>query len=119
MECVNKYVNRFTPSELEELTGGKLVEAGGAGRPASRRREMRISIDTRTIAVGDCYIAIRGEIQDGHKYIPEALRRGAGMIIAERALTAEELPAGYTLGGVVSSLPAPPPPPIPYAGPRP
>ena len=47
--------------------------AAGAAGPVSA-----ISTDTRTIAEGECFAAIRGERFDGHDYVEEAFRRGAG-----------------------------------------
>ncbi|MDD4667815.1 MAG: UDP-N-acetylmuramoyl-L-alanyl-D-glutamate--2,6-diaminopimelate ligase [Candidatus Cloacimonetes bacterium] len=41
--------------------------------------------DHRTIQPGDAFIAIKGENFDGHKLIPEALTKGASLIIGESA----------------------------------
>src|SRR3954462_14300624 len=35
------------------------------------------SVDTRTIAPGDLYFALRGPSNDGHDYVEEAIRKGA------------------------------------------
>ena len=43
-------------------------------------RDARItgwSIDTRTIAPGDLFFALRGPNHDGNAYVDEALRKGA------------------------------------------
>ena len=42
------------------------------------------SIDSRTLEVGDCFIAIRGKRLDGHEFIPEAIRKGASFLIVNR-----------------------------------
>lgn len=42
------------------------------------------SLDTRTIRRGDAYIAIKGRHVDGHRFIREAVERGASLIIAQR-----------------------------------
>jgi UDP-N-acetylmuramoyl-tripeptide--D-alanyl-D-alanine ligase len=39
------------------------------------------SIDSRTLAPGECFTAIRGPNFDGHQFIPDALRQGASLII--------------------------------------
>jgi UDP-N-acetylmuramoyl-tripeptide--D-alanyl-D-alanine ligase len=40
------------------------------------------SVDSRTLQVGDIFIAIRGTVHDGHDFIDEALRKGAvGLIV--------------------------------------
>ena len=45
------------------------------------------SIDTRTIGVGDWFIAIRGERFDGNAYVAEAMRKGAaGALVSDPAL---------------------------------
>ena len=43
-----------------------------------------ISIDTRTIAPGEAFFAIKGDSRDGHAFVPHALKAGAalGMAIA-------------------------------------
>jgi UDP-N-acetylmuramoyl-tripeptide--D-alanyl-D-alanine ligase len=40
------------------------------------------SIDSRTLAAGECFIAIRGPNFDGHDFIGAALRQGAALVIA-------------------------------------
>lgn len=45
-----------------------------------------ISIDSRTIKQGECFIALRGENFDGHHYVKEALEKGA-----KYAVVAQEL----------------------------
>jgi UDP-N-acetylmuramoyl-tripeptide--D-alanyl-D-alanine ligase len=45
------------------------------------------SIDTRTLAPGDFFIAIRGDRFDGNAYVGEAVRRGAvGALVSDTAL---------------------------------
>ena len=48
-----------------EVTGSLAVEPGG------------ISFDSRKVAEGDLFVAIRGSGFDGHKYIPDAIASGA------------------------------------------
>ncbi len=45
---------------------------------------MPYSKDTRTIAPGDTYVAIRGERHDGHEFVREAVRKGASAVVIER-----------------------------------
>lgn len=42
-----------------------------------------VSIDSRTIAPGRLFVAIRGEVNDGHAYIVSALDRGAAGILGQ------------------------------------
>lgn len=44
-----------------------------------------ISIDSRTLGKGDVFFAIHGENRDGHEFVDNALRAGAGVaVVAER-----------------------------------
>lgn len=40
-----------------------------------------VSIDSRTIRVGECFIAVKGERFNGHDFVEEALQKGASTII--------------------------------------
>lgn len=68
----------LTAAEVESGTGGTLVcgskDTGFAG----------VSIDTRTLQSGDLFFAIRGPNQDGHRFIPDALSKGAFGAVVER-----------------------------------
>ncbi|WP_158929839.1 UDP-N-acetylmuramoyl-tripeptide--D-alanyl-D-alanine ligase [Acidisphaera sp. S103] len=58
----------WTAHELLEATGGVLsapFEASG------------VSIDTRTLAAGDLFVALIGEGRDGHGFVADALAKGA------------------------------------------
>ena len=69
------------------LTAGDVVAATG-GRVVHGRAEQlvgRISIDSRTIAPGEFFVAIRGERVDGHRFVADAFGRGAGGALVETA----------------------------------
>ncbi|MFH1269779.1 MAG: UDP-N-acetylmuramoyl-tripeptide--D-alanyl-D-alanine ligase [Candidatus Omnitrophota bacterium] len=68
----------FRVNELIEASGGRLIKEGD--EPVIRG----ISIDSRTINRRDAFIAIKGENFDGHDFIKEAIKKGAGCIIKER-----------------------------------
>ncbi|MGZ5834891.1 MAG: UDP-N-acetylmuramoylalanyl-D-glutamyl-2,6-diaminopimelate--D-alanyl-D-alanine ligase [Xanthobacteraceae bacterium] len=40
-----------------------------------------ISIDTRTLAKGEAYFAIKGDVHDGHAFVVNALTQGAGVAV--------------------------------------
>jgi UDP-N-acetylmuramoyl-tripeptide--D-alanyl-D-alanine ligase len=44
----------------------------------------RISVDSRTLEPGDLFWALRGTKHDGHRFIDEALRRGAVACVVDR-----------------------------------
>jgi UDP-N-acetylmuramoyl-tripeptide--D-alanyl-D-alanine ligase len=44
-----------------------------------------LSIDSRTIAAGEAYFAIKGDIHDGHAFVDAALKAGAGLAVIESA----------------------------------
>jgi UDP-N-acetylmuramoyl-tripeptide--D-alanyl-D-alanine ligase len=55
------------------------MRAERAGRlPAS---VSGISIDTRTIASGEAFFAIKGDNRDGHEFVASALKAGAGLAV--------------------------------------
>jgi UDP-N-acetylmuramoyl-tripeptide--D-alanyl-D-alanine ligase len=55
-----------------------------------------ISIDTRTIAPGEAFFAIKGDSRDGHDFVAAALQAGAGLAVVSQARLAE-MPAGAPL----------------------
>lgn len=42
-----------------------------------------ITADSRKVALGTCFVAIRGTAQDGHRFLADALQRGASAIVVE------------------------------------
>jgi UDP-N-acetylmuramoyl-tripeptide--D-alanyl-D-alanine ligase len=44
-----------------------------------------ISIDSRTIAIGEAYFAIKGDVHDGHAFVEAALKAGAALAVVETA----------------------------------
>ncbi|MGH7277223.1 MAG: Mur ligase domain-containing protein, partial [Candidatus Rokuibacteriota bacterium] len=58
-------------------TAGALV-AGDLGVPVAG-----VSIDSRTLGVGEVFFAIRGAVQDGHAYLGDAAARGAACLVVD------------------------------------
>lgn len=50
----------------------------------SEREVVGYSIDSRTIQEGELFFAIRGEVYDGHRFIGDALKKGAVAAIVSR-----------------------------------
>ena len=44
-----------------------------------------ISIDSRTVASGEAYFAIKGAVHDGHDFVASALKAGAALAVVEKA----------------------------------
>src|SRR6202049_1091458 len=44
-----------------------------------------LSIDSRTIAAGEAYFAIKGDVHDGHDFVAVALKAGAALAVVETA----------------------------------
>ena len=54
-----------------------------------------LSIDSRTVAPGDAYFAIKGDVHDGHAFVEAALQAGAALAVVsadKRALFAADAP---------------------------
>ncbi len=79
----------LTAHEMAEAFGGVLRHG-----PADRLLPT-VSIDTRTLAPGDLFVAIRGPRFDGHTFVAEAIARGAGAVVVSEAsaITATDVPA--------------------------
>lgn len=66
----------WTRAEIEIATGGQV---GSSVETASGA-----SIDTRTLASGDLYFAIKGDVHDGHDFVEAALSKGAAAAVVSR-----------------------------------
>jgi UDP-N-acetylmuramoyl-tripeptide--D-alanyl-D-alanine ligase len=67
----------WTPAELAEATGADTPRVGASG----------VSIDSRTIARGELFVALRAA-RDGHGFVADALARGAALAMVD------QVPAG-------------------------
>jgi UDP-N-acetylmuramoyl-tripeptide--D-alanyl-D-alanine ligase len=79
----------FTVQEIIRATRGALV-SGDLGVLVTG-----VSIDTRTLGVGEAFFAIRGHRLDGHDFLADAAARGAGCLVVH-ALP-DDIPAGVPL----------------------
>ena len=62
--------------EITKATGGKLL-IQGAGNAIKGIRH-----DSREVGPEDMFVAIKGENQDGHRYIPQVVEKGCGAVLA-------------------------------------
>ncbi len=68
------------------------VVSATAGTVVNRGRETRfagVSTDTRTIAEGDIFVALKGDVFDGHAFLEKAIDNGARCLVTTDT---EELP---------------------------
>ena len=73
----------MTVSELARAVAA--LETHGDGRIAFSS----VSTDTRTLAPGALFVALRGERFDGHEYVAAARERGAAVALVERTVDVE------------------------------
>ncbi len=66
---------RLTLGDVAAAAGGQIV----SGDPA--QTVGGISIDSRSVAPGDLFVAIRGERFDGHRFVDAAVAKGAAAVL--------------------------------------
>ena len=52
----------------------------------------RITLDNRLVRPGDLFLALVGGNTDAHRYIPDAIQRGAAAIVGTQALSGLSVP---------------------------
>jgi UDP-N-acetylmuramoyl-tripeptide--D-alanyl-D-alanine ligase len=65
-------------------TQDEIVTATGARVGAGFAQATGASIDTRTLEPGDLYFAIKGDVHDGHDFVPAALEKGASAAVVSQ-----------------------------------
>ena len=69
----------LTAGDVAAASGGRIV-AGHSAAPIGR-----IAIDSRAVAAGDFFVAIRGERFDGHQFVAAAVSNGATGALVDTA----------------------------------
>ncbi len=73
-------------SQLLAALPDACAPSSGAPSAASQDPLIRgISYDSRTVAPGDLFVALRGETSDGHDYLAQAVSHGAVALLLEQA----------------------------------
>ena len=85
---------RFTIAEILAATDGEVASGSAEGATS-------VSTDTRAIADGGCFVALRGEVHDGHAHLGAAAEKGAAIAIVDRDV---EAPAGLAIVRVRDTL---------------
>ena len=78
----------FDLAEVLAATRGDLIALG------DRTHFPGVTTDTRLLRAGDIFVALRGDTHDGHEFVGEAVRRGAGAVLVEPARIGEPLGCG-------------------------
>jgi UDP-N-acetylmuramoyl-tripeptide--D-alanyl-D-alanine ligase len=88
--------------QIADWTGAQLAiphgapSAGSSGSAPICVQAGGYSIDTRTLAPGDLFFAVRGERFDAHDFVTEAFRRGACSAVVAKSKSRELLAEGHT-----------------------
>ena len=81
----NRHILPWTVDEILEATGGELLCGD------KTQQFEKVGIDSRNISPGDLFVAIVGEVHDGHSFIDDVIHGGISGLIVARQKT-EELP---------------------------
>jgi UDP-N-acetylmuramoyl-tripeptide--D-alanyl-D-alanine ligase len=73
MSTVPLWTTGAMAAAMRAQAGGALPEAVSG-----------LSIDSRTIAPGEAYFAIKGDLHDGHDFVAAALKAGAALAVVEK-----------------------------------
>jgi UDP-N-acetylmuramoyl-tripeptide--D-alanyl-D-alanine ligase len=70
----------WSKTEILAATGGKIIRDG------SKTRFGKIVTDSTQVRNGSIFVALKGERHDGHRFIHDAVRRGAACVVVHRSL---------------------------------
>jgi UDP-N-acetylmuramoyl-tripeptide--D-alanyl-D-alanine ligase len=74
----------WTVNEVLRATGGELL----CGSQNQNREFEKVSIDSRNISAGDLFVAIVGEVHDGHRFANDVVEKDVGGLVVARDKTA-------------------------------
>ena len=69
----------FPIPKAVEITGGTFFGPEALGKESFDS----VSIDTRTMLPGALYVPVKGDVFDGHRFIPQAFQKGARLTLSE------------------------------------
>ncbi|HVN05573.1 MAG TPA: UDP-N-acetylmuramoyl-tripeptide--D-alanyl-D-alanine ligase [Bryobacteraceae bacterium] len=81
-----------------ELSG--VARAVGSAAPAVNAAVAGWSVDTRTLAPGDLFFALRGPNHDGHAYVALALEKGAAAAMVDRPVDGQVMQVADVLAAM-------------------
>ena len=74
----------FTIAEILEATKGTLVQGPARGRVRS------VCIDSRIVKKGELFIAIKGDVFDGHDFIDDVIAKGVRVIVVHKPVDVKD-----------------------------
>jgi len=74
----NEHPIAWSTAEVIEATGGELLTSD------RERRFAGISIDSRKISTDDLFVAIVGDVHDGHAFVPNVIEQGIRGLVINR-----------------------------------
>lgn len=94
-------------STVLAATGGRLYGADPRHGPLPAAPGFQaVGIDSRAIGPGDLFVAVRGAVHDGHRFVPDAVARGAAGALVATGRAAEFATLGVPLIEVDDTLAA-------------
>lgn len=87
-------MKKISAQQIAKASGGTLVRAG------SREYITGVRHDSREVGPGEMFVAVKGENQDGHKYIPQVIEKGcAALLVSDE----EAVPKGADVSVIAVS----------------
>lgn len=77
-------MGRFLPNQLMQWTGGTIIREP-RHKDNTDRFYSSISTDTRTLKPGEAFVALRGDHFDGHRFLQQAVDKGAALLVVEKS----------------------------------
>ena len=74
----------FTINEILEATKGELAQG------LARGQVRRVCIDSRVVKKGELFIALKGEVFDGHDFIDEVLAKGVRVLVVHKPVKVKD-----------------------------
>ncbi len=81
----------WTYEGLANAFGGELISRPDVEFSSGLNESGGVCIDSRLIEQGSVFVAIRGEQTDGHLFVADATRRGAGVVVVDDASAVDQL----------------------------
>jgi UDP-N-acetylmuramoyl-L-alanyl-D-glutamate--2,6-diaminopimelate ligase len=77
---------------LEMKLSAIIQGTGARGELGGDPEVTRVTGDSREVVPGAAFFALPGAVRDGHDFVPEAVRRGAAAVVAERPVASSPAP---------------------------